>query len=461
MRFSLDFLLGSTGGSLVGGKMPVGASGISIDSRNIEKNQVFVALEGPSFDGHNYVAEALEKGAAGAVVEKHPQIPDSRRDCGVIIKVESTHKALLEMSRHWRNSFPGLKVAAITGSNGKTTTKNMTHSILSVSGSVLSTHGNLNNQIGLPLTLLKLEKSHDFCVLEMGMNSFGEIRTLADIASPDVGTITTVGKAHLEGMGDLGGVAKAKGELVENFGEENTFCVNIDDPRVEKIAARARCRKVTYGVASAGAFIRADDISREEMDLIEFTIRIGRRSARARIRGIGAHNVTNALSASALAYSLGCGMNEILAGLGEYVPPAMRLEVLHTPFGFRIINDSYNANPDSMRAALDELAAHRRGKAKAVAVLGDMLELGESGEREHRMIGEHISKLGLDMVIAMGEFSRSLVSSVRGETACRVAESPQEAAALILEACREDDLVLVKGSRGMKMETVIQTLYQK
>ena len=461
MRFSLDFLLNSTGGSLVGGKMPVGASGISIDSRNIEKNQVFVAIKGPNFDGHDYVAEALEKGSVGAIVEKQPQIPDSKRNCGAIIKVESTQKALLEISRHWRNSFPDLKVAAITGSNGKTTTKNMTHSILSVSGNVLSTHGNLNNQIGLPLSLLKLEKSHDFCVLEMGMNSFGEIRTLADIASPDVGTITTVGKAHLEGMKDLGGVAKAKGELVENFGEENTFCVNVDDPWVKKIAARARCRKVTYGVTSPEAFIRADDISREEMELVEFTIRIGRQSARAKIRGIGAHNVSNALSASALAYSLGCGMKEILAGLGEYVPSAMRLEVIRTPFGFRIINDSYNANPDSMRAALDELAVHRRGEAKAVAVLGDMLELGESSEREHRMIGEHISKLGLDMVIAMGEFSRPLVSSVRGQTACHVAESPQEAADLLVDVCRENDLVLVKGSRGMKMETVIQKLYEK
>ena len=393
--------------------MQAGASGVSIDSRNIEKNQLFVAIQGSNFDGHDYVAEAFEKGAAGAIVEKHPQTQDFERNCGAIIKVESTQKALLDMSRHWRNSFSDLKVAAITGSNGKTTTKNMTHSILSVSGRVLSTQGNLNNHIGLPLSLLKLESSQDFCVLEMGMNSFGEIKTLADIASPDVGTITTVGKAHLEGMKDLEGVAKAKGELVENFGEQNVFCVNIDDPWVERIAARTHCRKITYGVASAEAFIRAEDINHREMEFVEFTIHIGNQSARARIRGIGAHNVSNALSASALAYSLGFGMNEIVAGLGEYFPSAMRLEVVRTPLGFRIINDSYNANPDSMRAALDELAFHRHGKAKAVAVLGDMLELGESSEKEHRMIGEHISQLGIDMVVAMGEFSRSLVSSVQ------------------------------------------------
>ncbi len=461
MKFSLDFLLNSTGGSLVGGKMPLGASGVSIDSRKIRKNQLFVAIEGPNFDGHDYVAEAFEKGSAGALVEKHPQIQDARRNCAAVIKVDSTRKALLEMARHWRNSFPDLKVAAITGSNGKTTTKNMTYSILSVSGNALSTSGNLNNRIGLPLSLLGLEEKHNFCVLEMGMNSFGEIRTLADVASPDVGTITTVGKAHLEGMGDLEGVARAKGELVENFTEKNTFCVNIDDPRVAGIADGVRCRKITYGVTSPEAFIRADDISHDEMESIGFTIHIGERSARTKIRGIGAHNVSNALAASAVAYSLGCEMNEILAGLEKYVPSAMRMEVMRSPSGIRIINDSYNANPDSMRAALDELASHRRSGAKAVAVLGDMLELGESSEREHRLIGEHICGLGLDMVVAMGEFSQHLVSAAGGQTAAYVAGSPQEAAALLLDTCAEQDIVLVKGSRGMKMERVIQILYKK
>ena len=441
--------------------MPTAASGISIDSRTIEKNQVFIAIEGPSFDGHNYVAEAFEKGSLAVIVQKEPQGQNTEQGCGTVIKVPSTQKALLELSRHWRNSFHSLKVAAITGSNGKTTTKNMTHSILSVAGKVLSTRGNLNNQIGLPLNLLQLDESYDFCVLEMGMNSFGEIRTLADVASPDVGTITTVGKAHLEGMGDLKGVARAKGELVENFTEQNTFCVNIDDPRVKEIAGRTRCQKITYGIKSPEAFIRADEIRQREMESVEFTVHIGRESTRARIRGIGSHNVSNALSASALAYSLGCGMDEIVVGLQKYVPSAMRLEVIRAPFGFKIINDSYNANPDSMRAALDELASHRKDGAKAVAVLGDMLELGESSEREHRLIGEHISQLGLDMVVAMGEFSEPLVSAVGEETMRHIARSPREAAALLAELCTEQDVVLVKGSRGMKMETVIHELCGK
>ncbi len=461
MKFTLDFLLKSTGGSLLKGKMPGGASGISIDSRKIKENQLFIAIEGSNFNGHDYVAECLEKGAAGAIVEKYPTGSLEKPGCGAVIKVESTKKALLEMARHWRNSFPDLKVAAVTGSNGKTTTKNMTHSILSIPGKALSTYGNLNNQIGLPLNLLRLEKEHEFCVLEMGMNSFGEIRALTAVASPKVGAITNIGKAHLEKMKNLEGVARAKGELVENFGKENIFCVNADDPWVVKIAQTARCEKITYGVSSEGTLIGASDIRNGSTESIEFTIRIDSESSRTRIRGIGIHNVSNALSASALAYSLGCGMNEILAGLEKYVPSEMRLEVLHTPFGFRIINDCYNANPNSMRAALDELILHKRNGAKTAAIVGDMLELGESGEEEHRKIGEYASSLGLDILVAMGEFSEILTSSVRGETRCYVAKNPQEAATIILDTCAEHDTVLVKGSRGMKMETVIQALYEE
>ena len=460
MKFSLDFLLKSTGGRLLGGRMPLGASGISTDSRTIRKNQLFVALKGENFDGHDYVPDVLSKGCAGAVVEKYPR-EIAKYGCGALIKVASTQAALLDMAGRWRNSFAGLKVAAVTGSNGKTTTKNMTRSILSVSNETLATSGNFNNQIGLPLTLLKLEKSHAACVVEMGMNSFGEIRTLAECASPQVGAITNIGNAHLEKMGTLEGVAKAKGELVENFGPENTFCVNADDPRVVKIAEGADCGKIAYGIRNPDAFIRADDIRREGLESVEFTMRIGERSARTRIRGMGVHNVMNALSAAALAHSLGCGMNEILAGLEKYAPAAMRLEVIRTRFGFRIINDTYNANPDSVRAALEELAGQKTKGARTVAVLGDMLELGEKSAGEHEKIGERVSALGIDMVVALGEFSESVLSGAGGATRRRAAGSHAEAADILAEFCGPDDLVLLKGSRGMRMEEIIKELYER
>ena len=460
MKFSLDFLLKSTGGRLFGGKMPLGAAGISTDSRTIMKNQLFVALGGENFDGHDYVDEVLSKGCAGVVVERSPR-QTARHGCGALIKVRSTRKALLDMAARWRNSFPSLKVAAVTGSNGKTTTKDMTRSILSVSNETLATSGNLNNLVGLPLTLLKLEKRHSMCVVEMGMNSFGEIRALAACASPQAGTITNIGNAHLEKMKTLEGVARAKGELVENFGADDTFCVNADDPRVAKIARGARCGKIDYGIRSPDAFIRAEDIRSEGLESVEFTMRVGARAARTRIRGMGVHNVMNALSAAALAHSLGCGMNEILAGLEKHVPAAMRLEVVGTRFGFRIINDTYNANPDSMRAALEELAGRKGDGTRTVAVLGDMLELGESGRGEHERIGELVSTLGVDMVVAMGEFAGALLGAVGNETERREAADHGEAADILAESCGPGDLVLLKGSRGMRMEEIIKKLYER
>ncbi len=465
MRLNLDFVLKSSGGTVIKGRMPaVGASGISIDSRSIKKNQIFIAIKGENFDGHDYVSEAFEKGAVAAIVQRDPGRLSATHNCGAIIMVKSTEEALLDMASRWRNSFPNLKLAAITGSNGKTTTKNMTHSILSVAGNVLSTYGNLNNHIGVPLNLLKLEPKHDFCVLEMGMNSFGEIRTLAQTASPQVGAITNIARAHLEKMEDLDGVAKAKGELVEDFCEQNTFCVNADDPRVVKIAEKTHCKKISYGIDSQQAFIRAEDINPQAMESIEFTLSIGQKSSRTRIKGIGTHNVLNALCASALGYSLGLEMNQILAGLEKYTPSAMRLEVMSTRFGFNIINDCYNANPDSMSAALSEIVAHKQDDAKTVVVLGDMLELGESAEKEHEMIGESVSRLGIDMLIALGEYSGTLVAGAKknpGKTVCRVAHSPEDAATLILDFCDSGDIVLVKGSRGMEMERVIQKIYKR
>ena len=440
--------------------MPLGASGVGIDSRKVMEGQLFVAIKGENFDGHDYVDEAILKGSAGVIVEKVPQ-DTAGKSCAAVIEVESTLGALADMAKSWRDSLAGLKVAAVTGSNGKTTTKDMTHNILSVSRNPLSTSGNLNNHIGLPMTLLKLDRTHDSCVLEMGMNSFGEIRALAAIASPSVGTITNIGNAHLEKMKDLEGVARAKGELVENFGKEDTFCVNADDPRVLRIADGVNCRKITYGVSATDAFIGAEEIRHDGLESMEFSMRIGDRTAKARIRGIGVHNVSNALSAAAMAHSLGCGMNEILAGLEKYVPTPMRLEVVRAPAGFRVINDTYNANPDSVRAALCELVRHRTPGTKAVAVLGDMLELGEGSEREHEKIGEHISKLGLDAVVAVGKFAGALLSGARGCPERHAAESPEKAADILSGICGENDLALVKGSRGMKMEGVIHKLYEK
>ncbi|HEY7535579.1 MAG TPA: UDP-N-acetylmuramoyl-tripeptide--D-alanyl-D-alanine ligase, partial [Thermodesulfobacteriota bacterium] len=347
-------------------------TGVSTDSRKIRNDELFFALCGTNFDGHDFVIEALEKGAKGAVIERPVLSTPNEK---VLIKVSSTLRSLGDLASIWRKSFANLKLAAITGSNGKTTTKEMVSSILSLRFSVLKNAGNFNNLIGLPLTLLKLKESHNAAVLELGMSDFGEIKRLAEISLPDVGAITNIGRAHIEKLGGIEGVAKAKAELVEAFTEHNTFVINMDDPWVKKIGESTKCHKITFGINSTQNFISAKNIESIEFSAVRFKMIVGEEELDIRIRGIGLHNVMNALCAAGIALSFRCNTDEIQAGLERFTPPYMRLEVMDTPLGFKIINDTYNANPESMRRGIEELA-RLKGKGRAIAVLGDMLELG-------------------------------------------------------------------------------------
>lgn len=450
----LDFVLNSTSGKLVSGGSGITFSGVSTDSRNVSPGEIFFALRGENFDGHEYVDEAMKKGAAGAVIEGNSVAQDGRK---LLIRVPSTLRALGDLACEWRKSFPELKLAAITGSNGKTTTKEMAWSVVSRKYKTLRNTGNFNNLIGLPLTLFKLDGSYEAAVVELGMNDFGEIRRLAEIAHPDTGAITNIGRAHLEKLGGIEGVARAKGELVEGFTGENVFVVNADDPRTVEIARKTDCKKITYGIKSGGADISAKDIRQDGFSGIDFLMTTGSGQIPIRIKGIGMHNVMNALCASGIALSLGCGMDEILEGLGSFTPGYMRLEVLESPSGFRVINDTYNANPDSMRSAIDELMSHK-GAGGAIAVLGDMLELGEKSESEHYGLGEYLSASGVDYVIACGNFGRAMLEGAGEGSNGFYASSIDEAAKIVNEIARPGDLVLVKGSRGMRMEEVTKKL---
>ncbi|HEX3036829.1 MAG TPA: UDP-N-acetylmuramoyl-tripeptide--D-alanyl-D-alanine ligase [Thermodesulfobacteriota bacterium] len=456
--FELNWVLSSVNGKLLSKSEEVIFSGISTDSRRIMKDELFFALCGDNFDGHNFVQEAFDKGAIGAVVEK----PISATANGkVLIHVPSTLRALGDLASAWRKSFKNLKLAAITGSNGKTTTKEMTSSILSLKFNVLKNSGNLNNQIGLPLTLFKLRDSHTAAIVELGMNEFGEIRRLAEIALPDVGAITNVGRAHLEKLGGIEGVAKAKGELVERFTEDNTFVVNIDNPWTRKIAEGVRCQKVRFGISSrCGVEISAKDINPVDFSAVMFKISIRGKEFPVRIRGIGMHNVMNALCASGIALSFGCTEDEIQAGLERFTPAYMRLEVMNTPLGFKVINDAYNANPDSMRKAIEELVRLKRD-GRGVAVLGDMLELGSASESEHKSLGEFIRDSGVNLVITYGKYGKNILEGIQGRIDGIFTETHDEIAELLIQIAKPEDLVLVKGSRGMKMENVIQKLFKE
>jgi UDP-N-acetylmuramoyl-tripeptide--D-alanyl-D-alanine ligase len=433
-------------------------SGVSTDSRRVKKDELFFALSGDNFDGHDFVSEALDKGAKGAVVEKI--VGGIKTNGKVLVKVPSTLRAFGDLASAWRRSFIDLKLAAITGSNGKTTTKEMAWSILSVKFCVLKNTDNLNNLVGLPLTLLKITETHHAAVVELGMNEFGEIRRLAEIALPDTGAITNIGRAHLEKLGGIEGVARAKGELVEGFTEHNTFVVNMDDPWVRKIAEGTRCKKITFGVNSPGVDISAKNISPVDFSAIRFNMAVGESDFTVRIRGIGLHNVMNALCAAGVGLSLGCSPDEIQAGLERFTPAYMRLEVMDTPFGFKIINDAYNANPDSMRKGIEELD-RLRGKGRAIAVLGDMLELGEMSENEHVALGQFLVEKELDFVITRGKHGKDILRGIDGKVEGIFVESHEEAAEVLIKMAKPGDLVLIKGSRGMRMEDIIRRLFER
>lgn len=453
----LSFVLNSIEGCNVSKYKDVDFSGVSTDSNKILGDELFFALRGERLDGHNFISEALDRGAQGAVVEKDGY---ESKNGKIIIRVPSTFKALGDVARAWRNKFQGLKLAAITGSNGKTTTKEMASSILSLRYSVLKNSGNFNNLIGLPLTLLKLTEHHNAAVVELGMNDFGEIKRLTEISNPDIGAITNIGKAHLERLGSIEGVEKAKGELIEGFAESNSFVVNMDDPLIRKMAAGVECIKIPYGIKSHGVIISARDVVADGFSAISFKMNIDGKEFPARMRGIGIHNVMNALCASGIALAFGCSDEEIQAGLERYSPVYMRMEVLDSPFGFKIINDTYNSNPDSMRRAVEELI-RLKSDGRTIAVLGDMLELGSESMTEHRMLGEFLRELEVDYVIAYGEFGWCVLEGFRWKSRSIYAETHEDAAEKLKNYARRGDLVLIKGSRGMKMENIIQRLFKE
>ncbi len=452
MEFS--FLLNAIEGKLVSGENAGSLSGVSTDSRKISPGEVFFALRGENFDGHKFIEQAFQNGASAAVVEK---APENLREGAVLVQVGSTLCALGDLAMNWRKSLSGIELAAITGSNGKTTTKEMVSSIISLNHSSFKNYGNFNNLIGLPLTLLELNEGYEMAVVELGMNDFGEIRRLSQIAQPDVGAITNIGSAHLEKLGGIEGVAKAKGELVEGFDEDTFFVVNADDPRVQKIADDTNCRKITFGIKSEGSFVTGDSIEEKDFTGIKFYMSIAGEGFPVTLHTIGMHNVMNALCAAGIAYSLGCETDEIREGLEKFKPVHLRLEVSDTPQGFKVINDAYNANPDSMRRAIDELM-RLKGGGRTVAVVGDMLELGEAAESEHKGIGEYLSSSGVDYVITYGNFGASVLDSLSNGTEGVHAETHEEAASALRSYASKGDLVLVKGSRGMRMEEVIKNL---
>ncbi len=454
--FRADELVSAIRGRLVAGRADRAIDVISTDTRRLPPGALFWALRGERFDGAAFVEEALAKGACGAVVPADA-VPDARvwqgRDV-VLIAAGDPLRALQEAAAAHRARFER-PVVGVTGSNGKTTTKEMAAAILAQRGPVLKTEGNLNNHIGVPLTLFRLGAAHRAAVVELGINHPGEMTRLCEIARPTVGVITNVGHAHLEGFGGLDGVARAKGELFGALGADGVAVVNLDDPRIAALGAGLACRALTFGLTAGDVRGRIMDEGTRAGTRIE--IRHGGARAECIVPVVGRHNAANALAAAAVASALGVDLESVAKGLERFRPAAMRSELVTAPSGVVVFNDAYNANPSSMERALDT-AGRLRGAGRVYAVLGDMLELGSGTESLHREVGRAAARAGLDGLVAVGPAARWIAEEARraGMTARAVVavDTADDAVAVIAGWCRPEDVVLIKGSRRMGLERV-------
>lgn len=461
MILTVEEVLRATGGKLLQGKGDSSFQGISTDSRTVAEGELFIALKGLRFDGHHYALEALRKKAGGVLIEKD-KVGDIRLNgyrSRAVIAVNDTLAALGDMARDWRHKY-NTPLVALTGSNGKTTTKEMTAACLETTFPVLKTKGNLNNLIGVPLTLLTLTEKERVVVLEMGMNVPGEIRRLTEIAEPDVGLITNVQTVHLEGMGSLERLKEEKGELFRRMRRDGTILVNGDDPRVVDLAGDYPGQKITFGIEHP-ADIMAKEIRLNGAEGTSFTLILEGEATEVHLRLLGRHFVPNALSAMAVACLFGVEVSRAREALENFQFFPMRMEVIPLRGGETLINDAYNANPYSTKAALETLV-EAKGMGRAIAVLGDMLELGSLTKEAHEQIGKRVSELSVDFLLAMGEEASVVVESAirHGLPAekARIVESHSEAISLLRQMIQNGDWILVKGSRKMAMEEIVKGL---
>jgi len=455
--FTLGEVLAATGGRLLRGSSDVFISGVSTDSRQVRPGDLFVAIPGERVDGHLFVDQALERGAVAALVARPPAV--GQADAGIIL-VENTVQALGRLAAHYRQRFD-LTVIGITGSVGKTSTKDMTAGVLSQRFSVLKSEGNLNTDIGLPLTLFRLRPGHQVAVLEMAMRGLGEIAYLCRIARPRVGIVTTVGETHLELLGSLENIARAKGELVEALPEEGVAVLNGDNPWTRAMGARFAGRTIFFGEGENNA-VRATDIRVAGTGMF-YRLLTPEGETEVHLPFPGRHQVINSLAAAATGLAFGLELAEIRAGLEAFEPTGMRMEILEGG-GITILNDAYNASPTSTRAALQTLVEMGQGRRKG-AVLGGMLELGPYTEKGHAEVGAAAASAQLDYLITVGELGRLIASGAlaAGFDPARVFDAADNGEALdrLFDLLQAGDFVLVKGSRGIHMEEIVEPLKER
>jgi len=428
---------------------------ISTDTRKIKKGDLFFALKGELFDAHNFLEEAVKSGAGALVVsekmEKKYPVP--------VLLVKDTLKALQDLASYNRKQFK-IPIIGITGSNGKTTTKDMVEAVLSQKFKTLKTQGNFNNEIGLPLTLLELDDSFEVAVIEMGMRGLGEIDLLSKITKPTATIITSIGETHLEGLGSIENIAMAKSEILNHLSKDGVAFFNGEDQWVQKVAEGFAGNKKFYGFNSSFN-LWAENAKTLDNEGQVFTVHAGEEKEEIFIPLYGSHNVLNSLAAISVGYQMGLNLADIAGGLKNLKLSAMRLEIIETG-KFKIINDAYNASPASVKASLQILKEVGQ-KKRTIAVLGDMYELGERAKAGHQEVGAAVVREGINKLIAVGNMAKYIVEGARNEGMSSkhlfCCETKDEAREILEEIGRKDDVILLKGSRGMKMEEMIQGRY--
>jgi UDP-N-acetylmuramoyl-tripeptide--D-alanyl-D-alanine ligase len=430
------------------------AQAYSIDSRTIGPGQLFFAVKGERLDGHDYVSAALEKGAVAAVVRKDEldRYPAKSR----LLAVDDTLVALQTLATAVRKVW-GKPLVGVTGSAGKTTTKEAIAHVLGAHFCVLKSEGNFNNHFGLPLMLLKLEPEHDVAVIEMGMSHAGEIRALGKIAQPEIGVVTNVAPVHLEFFDSLAGIARAKYELIESLPSSGTAVLNADDEYVSQFGRDFTGKVVTYGTgATAGVHIdvRAENMQTRGAEGSEFDVVMAGRREHARLPLVGEHNILNALAAVAVGVVRGLKLSEAVGALATLAPPDKRGQVVQLG-NITVINDCYNSNPKALYAMVDALAVMKAGRR--IVVAGEMLELGPAAVEMHRAAGRHIAEKKIDVLVGVRGLAQGMVDGARDAGAqAEFVATPEEAGEWLARETRDGDVVLLKASRGVKLEKALE-----
>lgn len=463
VTMSAERLADVLGGTIVRGDADVVFSGVEIDTREIAPGMAFFALPGEKSDGHAWVGAAARAGARVAVVSRF----DDQVTTGLpstpltVVQVEDCAEALRALARHHRSNLR-CPVVGVTGSTGKTSTKDFLVAALGNGGRVVATKGNRNNELGVPLTVLRAAPRTSVLIVEMGMRGLGQIAELCEIARPTMGVVTNIGQTHMELLGSQDAIAQAKGELVECIPADGRVFLNGDDPWSRKLKSRSAAPITWYGLGKR-CNVRATDIETDDMGRPVLTLRASRRAARVALPVPGRHHAYTAVAAAAVALALGATLSEIAEGLANVVPTAMRMEAFISASGITVVNDAYNASPTSMRAAVTALA-DMQTPGKRIAVLGDMAELGSLTDLAHFRLGEAVADSGIEQLVTVGARARRIAEAALAKgmdpSSVRPCVTVEEASEVLDDLLSPRDIVLVKASRSMGLERVVEGILE-